>query len=222
MSCLSSTAGVLIFQRKQNCKACSGQIPPQSLFQAHPKHGKFDVVRRVLPHYGGVTGCRMSCPGQEHPYTKPAPLHFGFKANWEPLQLMAALRHALHLSWAGKSAKADSLFFKQAWRSWEITATKLPAITSQRCGAACQHRSSHSNKAQPGKGAQGWEPLSHCKSLPREAVPASASLDVSRARLDTAWNNLGKWKVSWFGVRWALNAFQPRAFCGSLKQNPDP
>ena len=33
-------------------------------------------------------------------------------------------------------------------------------------------------------------------SMPREAVAAPGSLEVSKARLDKVWNNLGQWKVS--------------------------
>ena len=32
--------------------------------------------------------------------------------------------------------------------------------------------------------------------VPREAVAVPGSLEVSKARLDRAWNNLGQWKVS--------------------------
>ena len=35
-----------------------------------------------------------------------------------------------------------------------------------------------------------------CHRLPRAAVAALGSLEVSKARLDRAWSTLGQWKVS--------------------------
>ena len=52
--------------------------------------------------------------------------------------------------------------------------------------------------------------------LSREAV-AAPSLEVSKARLDRAWSNLGWWKVSLpmagGGTGWAVMSLQPKSSC---------
>lgn len=46
----STSQCIFMFWCKQSCKAWSGQIPLQRLFQTCLIDGKFDIVRRVMPH----------------------------------------------------------------------------------------------------------------------------------------------------------------------------